>query len=66
MKTELEKLKSDLERCEAQLDKVRTSTINDGWQTQRFAKKSRNWDILAQHKISLMSAISELEDESCK
>jgi len=60
--TELEKLKKRLTSIELKLDKVRTSTIQDGWQTQRFAKKSRSWDILAQEKMRIIGKIFEIEE----
>jgi hypothetical protein len=37
----IEKLKKRLEKIEKELDKCRTSSFVDGWQTQRHAKKSR-------------------------
>ena len=61
-KVELEKLKSQLTRVEKALDKNRASTIQDGWQTQKFAKKSRNWDYYAQLKMKLLQRIDELEE----
>jgi allantoicase len=61
MKTPLEKLKAKLSKVEAALEKNRTTALNDGWQTQRHARKSRNWDALAREKISLIQKIEELE-----
>lgn len=58
---DLIKLRSKLEKVEKELSKCRTSTIEDGWQTQRHAKKSRKWDILAQEKMKLLQKIEELE-----
>jgi len=64
----LESLKKQLEKVEKQLDKCRTSTIQDGWQTQRFAKKSRNWDYYAQLKMKILEQIDTCEnsDEMCE
>ena len=59
-------LRKKLAKIEAELDKCRTSVIDDGWQTQRFAKKSRKWDILAQEKMELMGLIEDLAIESRK
>lgn len=59
--TSLQRLKKQLEKVENELDKCRTSTIDDGWQTQRFAKKSRKWDYYAQQKNKLRQQIDELE-----
>jgi tetrahydromethanopterin S-methyltransferase subunit G len=61
--TSLQKLKKRLEKIEKELDTCRTSVLQDGWQTQRFAKKSRKWDILAQRKMQL---IQQVEDEEKK
>jgi len=58
---EIEKLKKRLEKVEKELDKNRTSSYVDGWQTQRHAKKSRNWDFLAQEKMKLKNCIDELQ-----
>jgi hypothetical protein len=60
MKTEKEKLQKRLEKIEVQLDRNRTSVIQDGWQTQRHAKKSRKWDFLAQEKFELIKQLNEL------
>lgn len=57
---ELQKLLTRLEKVERELDKNRTSSYVDGWQTMRHAKKSRNWDLLAQEKIDLKIKIDEL------
>jgi len=61
--TELEKLKSQLDRVEKALDKNRTSVMQDGWQTQKFARKSRNWDYYAQLKMKIIQRIDELENQ---
>ena len=60
-KRELDSKKQDLEKIEKELDKVRTSSMQDGWQTQKHSKKSRKWDVLAQQKMKLISEINELE-----
>lgn len=57
----LDILKKKLAKVEKELDKNRTSVLQDGWQTQRFAKKSRKWDILAQEKMQLKEQIEDLE-----
>jgi allantoicase len=56
---ELLKLQKQLEKVEKELNKNRTSVIQDGWQTQRHAKKSRKWDFLAIEKIELIKKIEE-------
>lgn len=63
MKQKIENLKKQLAKVEAQLDKCRTTVREDGWQTQRHAKKARNWDYYAQIKMSLIQRIDELETE---
>jgi allantoicase len=57
----IEKLKKRLEKIEKELDKCRTSSFVDGWQTQRHAKKSRKWDVLAQQKMKLIQQINDYE-----
>ena len=57
---EKQKLQKQLAKVESELDKCRTSVIQDGWQTQRHAKKSRKWDFLAQEKIELIQKIESL------
>lgn len=59
--TSLQRLNKRLAKVEKELDKCRTSTIDDGWQTQRFAKKARKWDYYAQEKMKLKQLI---EDET--
>lgn len=59
MKNILNKLREQLAKVERELDKCRTSTMQDGWQTQRFAKKSRKWDVLAQRKMQLIQMIED-------
>jgi hypothetical protein len=61
MKTQIQILKKRLEKIEKELEKNRTSVIQDGWQTQRHAKKSRKWDFLAQEKIEIIKQIEELK-----
>ena len=63
MKTELEKAKARLAMVEKELDGNRTSVIDDGWQTSRYAKKARKWDMLAQEKMKLKQLIEECETE---
>ena len=58
----IEKLKKRLDKIEKELDKCRTSSFVDGWQTQRHAKKARKWDVLAQQKMNLIQQINDIED----
>lgn len=60
---EIIKLKKRLKRIEDELEKVRgCSPITHGWQTQRFAKSSRKWDMLAEEKRQVQYRIQELFD----
>jgi allantoicase len=59
--TTLQQLKSRLLKIESELSTCRTSVLQDGWQTQRHAKKARKWDILAQRKMEILSQIDEIE-----
>ena len=59
--TKLQQLKSRLLKIESELSSCRTSVLQDGWQTQRHAKKARKWDILAQRKMELIQQIDEIE-----
>jgi allantoicase len=58
----IEKLRKRLDKIEKELDKCRTSSFIDGWQTQRHAKKSRKWDVLAQDKMKLIQQIEDYEN----
>ena len=58
---QIKKLEKRLNQIEKELDKCRTSVIQDGWQTQRHAKKSRKWDFLAQEKIEILSKLEDLK-----
>ena len=55
-----EKLIKKLEKIEMELEKCRTSSYIDGWQTQKHAKKSRKWDMLSQEKFELQKQINQL------
>lgn len=59
--TKLQQLRSRLLKIESELSTCRTSVMQDGWQTQRHAKKARKWDILAQRKMEILSQIDEIE-----
>lgn len=59
--TKLQQLKSRLLKIEKELSTCRTSVLQDGWQTQRFAKKARKWDILAQRKMEIIGQIDDEE-----
>lgn len=58
---EKQKLQKRLEKIEKELDKNRTSVIQDGWQTQRHAKKSRKWDFLSQEKMEIIQKLEQYE-----
>jgi allantoicase len=59
--TKLQQLKSRLLKIESELSTCRTSVLQDGWQTQRHAKKARKWDVLAQRKMEIIAQIDEIE-----
>lgn len=50
-----------LNKVEKQIEKVRgCSPLTHGWQTQRYAKASRKWDILAQERMTILAKINDL------
>jgi len=54
---EINKLEKRLLKIEAELDKNRTSVMQDGWQTQAHARKSRKWDFLAVEKMEIIKCL---------
>lgn len=58
--SELEKLQKQLAKIEKELNKCRTSVLDDGWQTMRHAKKARKWDYYAQEKFRIQCLIETL------
>ena len=61
MKSQLQKLNSKLQKIETELSKCRGSVLEDGWQTQRYAKKMRKWDYYAQEKNKIREQIDQIE-----
>jgi hypothetical protein len=57
--TELEKLSLSMAKILKELDKTRTTVREDGWQTQKHAKKSGKWDYYARKKFEI---VKEIED----
>ena len=57
-----EQILKRLAKVEKQLDKCRTSTMQDGWQTQRFARKSVKWDHYAREKHILLTFLDDLRN----
>ena len=57
-------LQKKLARIEKELDTCRTSTIQDGWQTSKYAKKARKWDVLAQEKHLIRRQLEELLEDN--
>jgi hypothetical protein len=53
-------LEKQLVKIEKELNGCRTSVIEDGWQTMRYAKKARKWDILSKQKFDIQSKLDEL------
>lgn len=60
---DLKKLNKRLKIIEKELDKNRTSSFVDGWQTQGYARKARKWDELAKEKFRILQKIDELQNE---
>jgi hypothetical protein len=61
------KLRRRLIQVEKELEKVRgCSVLTDGWQTQRYAKKARKWDVLAQERMNLLEQIEKYAIQSRK
>lgn len=56
----IELLKSKLLKIESELDKCRTNSLQDGWQTSKHSKKSRKWDYYAQEKMKIINQLDEL------
>ena len=61
MDLELQKLHTKLEKIETELSKCRGSVLEDGWQTQRYAKKTRKRDYYAQEKNKNKKPMDEIE-----
>lgn len=57
----IEKLKVQLGKIENELSKCRTSVMEDGWQTMKYAKKARKWDVLAQEKMKIIQILNDCE-----
>jgi hypothetical protein len=61
---DLKKLNKKLQQLEKELSKVRgANPLDDGWQTQRLAKKQRKWDMLAIDKNKIRAEIDRIEIE---
>lgn len=58
---EIKKLRKQLDRIEKELEKCRTSTVDDGFGTMRYARKARRWDYYAQEKMKILAKIDEIE-----
>ncbi len=55
-----QQIQKRLDKIEKELEKVRgCSPLTDGWQTQKYAKKSRKWDMLAKEKFELQAKLEE-------
>ena len=58
---QLQRLKNKLANVEKELDKCRTSSFDDGFGTQRHARKARKWDYYAKEKMKLIQQIEDYE-----
>ena len=56
-------LQRRLSKVEKELSTCRTSVMQDGWQTSRYAKKARKWDVLAEEKRSLLARIETAQQQ---
>jgi hypothetical protein len=54
-----EQIEKRLTRVEKELDKCRTTVREDGWQTQRHARKARKWDYYGKEKMRLLQMLNE-------
>lgn len=64
IKKEIQKIEKRLHTIEKELEKVRNYSAQiDGWQTQRFSKKSRKYDYLALEKFELIKKLEELTNQ---
>ena len=60
MNKEIQRIKKRLQTIEKELEKVRDYSVqSDGWQTQRFSKKSKKYDYLALEKFELQKKLNE-------
>lgn len=61
MKKEIQRIEKRLQTIEKEIEKVRNYNVfDDGWQTQKFAKKSRKYDLLALEKHELKMKLIDL------
>ena len=60
-RNKIELLERKLIKIEEQLDKCRTSSFIDGWQTSIHAKKARKWDFYSSEKIKIQDELEELK-----
>jgi hypothetical protein len=56
-----EQIEKRLAKVEKELDKCRTTVREDGWQTQRHARKSRKWDYYAREKHILHGLLEDFD-----
>lgn len=61
--TRTEQLQKKLKTVESKLEKNRPSVMADGWQTQKLAKKSRNWDYYAREKMAIIGQLDACNNE---
>jgi len=59
---EKQKLQKKLVKVQKEIDKIGiVSTLELGWQTQRFAKASRKLDYLSIEKIEILKKLEDYE-----
>lgn len=57
----MDKLIRRLKKIENELDKVRSSSFIDGWQTSKHARKSKKWDELAKEKFEIIKTLDAID-----
>ena len=57
-------LEKKLLKIEKELDKCRTSSFVDGWQTSAHAKKARKWDFYSSEKRKIQDELEEIKINS--
>lgn len=56
----IQQLLKKLNRIEKELERCRGTVQVDGWQTMRYAKKMRKWDMLGQEKLEILIKLNDL------
>ena len=57
-------LEKKLLKIEKELDKCRTSSFVDGWQTSEHEKKARKWDFYSSEKRKIQDELEDIKINS--